>query len=64
MAKVVQDRPTVTVRTISGHPSGITLPDVQSKNARVRLSDPSTSQGRVLASSQPNTDPRRWVTHS
>lgn len=54
---------TATVRAISGHPTGITIPSAQIKGAQVRINDPSTRQGRVLASNQPNTDRRRFVTH-
>lgn len=58
-----QGRDTVTVRAISGHPTGVTIPSAQSGNARARINDPSTATGRALASSQPNTDRRRFVTH-
>lgn len=53
----------VSVRAISGHPTGVTIPGAQGANRAARVNDPSTAQGRVLASSQPNTDRRRFVTH-
>lgn len=56
-------RQAVTVRAISGHPTGVTIPAGQGGAARAIINDPSTATGRALASSQPNTDRRRFVTH-
>lgn len=57
---VQQQRDAVTVRAISGHPTGVTLPAAQAEAVRL---DPSSATGRALASGQPNTDRRRFVTH-
>lgn len=55
MAKIKQQ--TVNVRTISGHATGTRIPAPASGN------DLGSRQARALASSQPNTDRRRFVTH-
>lgn len=52
----------VSARAISGHPTGVTIPAAQ--RVQGRTFDQSTRQGRILASQQPNTDRRRFVTHS
>lgn len=57
-------RAAVSVRSISGQPTGVTVPGAQAANARARLGNPNVAQGNVLASQQPNTDRRRFVTHS
>jgi hypothetical protein len=49
-----------SVRAITGHPTGVTLPKAQ-RDRNSGFVDLSTRQGRVLANQQPNTDPRRFV---
>lgn len=56
-------RSAVTVRAITGHATGVSLSAAQQQHAQVALNDPSTRQARVLSSTMPNTDRRRFVTH-
>jgi hypothetical protein len=54
-------RSKVTVRTISGHPTGIALPQgAQARNRSIE-NNPGNRTSNVLASAQPNTDRRRYI---
>jgi hypothetical protein len=59
----VKEKFAVSNRAISGHAVGVNIAG-SARGQIVGRSDLSSATGRVLASQRPNTDRRRFVTHS